>query len=110
MLGLRKVIEFIERKMIESDPDPKESDYLTISVNQYQMIDIKHEQEEMKKITMLNCDRINTILDYLKAFKGICQEEQDSQPRTTDEVTCEQKDQINDIENVTTESKNSQNG
>ena len=59
---------------------------------------------------MLNCDRINTILDYLKAFKGICEEEQDSQPQTADAVTCEQKDQKKDTENVTTESKNSQNG
>ena len=71
VFGLRKVLEHFERKMIETDADPKESEYLTISVDQYKLTDMRKTQEESLKVAMDNCARINRIIDYLKSFKGL---------------------------------------
>ena len=57
--------------MIETDNDPKESNYLTVSVDQYQLTDMKRNQNEIAKVARESCDKINTLIDYLKAFKGI---------------------------------------
>ena len=107
VLGLRKVVEFMEGKMIETDNDPKESNYLTVCVDQYQLIDVKRNQNEIAKVARESCDKINTLIDYLKAFKGISLEPQEaSRDEAAEETTSgeakdtqkEQKKSENDLQ------------
>ena len=91
--GLLKCIGIMEIDLVKKDPAPKESDYVAITINQHQLMEVKKSQDDMAQTLKSSCDQINRIMDYLKAFRGLSLEDklnledtstvQDTKPEST---------------------------
>ena len=65
----------MEIDLVKKDPAPKESDYVAITINQHQLMEVKKSQDDMAQTLKTSCDQINRIMDYLKAFRGLSLED-----------------------------------
>ena len=90
--GLLKCIASLELDVMNKDKAPKERNYVSLNVNQHHLVEVKRNQDELSEVVKGCCKKINQLADYLKAFKGLETNSDNSTNGDTVETSTETRD------------------